>query len=75
MGLDGGEYPPYKTAVIKELQSFLFDQGLYDGPVTGVLDLETMKATGRFQEQHNIVQSGVPSPETRETIARVSVKT
>lgn len=68
MGLDGGEYPPYKPVVIKELQRFLFDQELYEGPVTGVLDLETMKATGRFQQEHNIVQSGVPSPETREAM-------
>jgi len=75
MGLNGGEYPPYKPAVIEELQRFLFDQGLYEGPVTGVLDLETMKATGRFQEAHNIVQSGVPSPETREAMNRVSSTT
>ncbi len=75
MGLNGGEYPPYKPLVIQELQRFLFDQGIYEGPVTGVLDLETMEATGRFQREHNIVESGVPSPETREAMKRVADQT
>lgn len=66
MGLDGGEYPPYKPSVVKDFQSFLFEADMYDGPVTGVLDEETMHAIGRFQEEEDIVQSGVPSPETRE---------
>lgn len=71
LGLNGGEYPPYQTSFVREVQQFLFDQELYDGPVTGVLDETTMQAVAEFQAQHDIVQSGVPSPETREAMNAV----
>ena len=72
MGLNGGEYEPYKPSLIRDLQSFLFEQGFYEGPVTGVLDLETMKATARFQEERGIEQSGIPTPRTREAMQSAS---
>lgn len=68
MGLNGGEYPPYKPSVVQDFQRFLFEADLYDGPVTGVLDEETMNAIGRFQQENDIVQSGVPSPQTRQAM-------
>ncbi|MBI1352911.1 MAG: hypothetical protein GC160_01095 [Acidobacteria bacterium] len=71
LGLDGGQYDPYRAGVVRRVQKFLFDQELYDGPVTGVLDAETMKAVGRFQAERGIAESGVPSPETRKAMDAV----
>ena len=68
LGLDGGQYSPYLTTVVEEVQRFLFEQDLYDGPVTGVLDVDTMNALGEFQEQNGLAKSGVPSPNTREAM-------
>ena len=68
LGLNGGEYPPYAASFVKEVQRFLFEHDFYEGPVTGVLDEQTMEAIGEFQGENGIVQSGVPSPETRDAM-------
>lgn len=64
-GLDGGLYQPYKPSVIRETQQALKEKGLYDGPVNGRFDEATMHAVGKFQKEHDILVSGVPSPYTR----------
>jgi hypothetical protein len=72
-GLDGSLYEPYRRAVIEQIQQSLILRGLYRGPVNGVLDLPTMKATYAFQKVNNHLQlSGVPSPRTRKVLQQGS---
>ena len=65
LGLDGGRYEPYLAPLVRDAQTILFQQKLYDGPVTGVLDRRTMEAVGELQKKHGIKPSGVLSPRTR----------
>ncbi len=67
-GLDGGLYEPYLPSVVEEVQTALTNEGLYQGEIDGVLDNETMEAIAEYQKQHGIMISGVPSPETRESL-------
>ena len=68
LGLDDGEYEPYRPAFVERVQRALIDQGFYDGPVMGKLDQTTMEAVAAFQREHGIQASGVPSPETRKAL-------
>jgi len=68
MGLDGGEYAPYRAGVIKETQRALQAQGFYSGPVHGYLDEPTMEALGEFQRRNNLQVCGVPAPRTRDAL-------
>lgn len=67
-GLDGGTYEAYDPALVERVQQALREKGLYQGEVNGVLDQETMEAIGEFQQQNNIMVSGVPSPHTRQAL-------
>ena len=67
-GLNGENYDAYNSETIEAVQGALADQGMYSGPVNGILDRPTMDAIGRFQEMNNLTVSGVPSPRTRELL-------
>jgi peptidoglycan hydrolase-like protein with peptidoglycan-binding domain len=67
-GLDGGEYEPYKTGIVQDVQQELKAEGVYDGTITGVLDEPTMQAIGEYQENHDLQACGVPTPLTRESL-------
>lgn len=64
-GLDGGDYEQYLISVVEKVQEHLRRQGKYAGPVDGRFDRATLEAVGRFQEEHELQVSGVPSPMTR----------
>ena len=68
LGLDGGRYEPYRAPLVRDAQTTLFKQKLYDGAVTGVLDKRTMEAVGELQKQNGIKASGVLTPRTREVL-------
>ncbi len=70
IGLDGGTYQPYSTAVIAKVQGALAAKGFYKGEVNGVFDKETLNAIGAFQKQNGLTVSGVPSPSTRRLLFR-----
>jgi peptidoglycan hydrolase-like protein with peptidoglycan-binding domain len=64
-GLDGGEYDAYRVSLVSEVQRALREQGYYAGPADGYLGRPTMEALARYQEDHGLRPSGVPSPKTR----------
>jgi hypothetical protein len=65
-GLDGYLYEGYGTPAISRTQQTLRTRGLYNGPIDGVLDLETMRAIYAFQEaSYGLSHSGIPTPRTR----------
>lgn len=68
--MDGGEYEAYRVSVVLEVQAALREQGYYPGPVDGFLGRPTMDAVARFQEDHGVRPTGVPSPETRKRLLR-----
>lgn len=68
LGLDNGEYEPYRPAFVERVQRALIDKGFYDGPVMGKLDQATMEAVAAFQRENGVQASGVPSPETRRVL-------
>ena len=67
-GLDGGTYENYYPSVVKNVQTALQSQGLYDGPISGVLDEATSNALGEYQKANHLRVSGVPTPRTREAL-------
>ena len=67
-GLDGGTYENYYPSVVKKVQMALQEQGLYDGPISGVLDEMTSNALGEFQKANKLHVSGVPTPRTRKAL-------
>ena len=67
-GLDNGTYENYYPSVVKDVQMALQDQGLYNGPISGVLDDMTVNALGEFQKTNNLHVSGMPTPRTREAL-------
>lgn len=67
-GLDGGEYDPYAPSTVQQVQQALQSQGLYDGPISGVLDEATMQAISEFQKSNGLQVCGVPTPRTREAL-------
>lgn len=72
IGLDGALYVPYRSSTIQNVQKSLQDRGLYDGPMTGVLDGPTMKSIYAFQEANNLQRCGVPTPNTRKMLEQGS---
>jgi peptidoglycan hydrolase-like protein with peptidoglycan-binding domain len=70
VGLDGGTYQPYSTAIVAKVQGALAAKGFYKGEATGVFDKETMNAIAAFQKQNGLTVSGVPSPSTRRLLFR-----
>jgi hypothetical protein len=64
-GLDGGEYDAYLVSVVRDVQRALRERDYYDGPADGYLGKPTMEALARFQGDHDLARSGVPTPETR----------
>jgi peptidoglycan hydrolase-like protein with peptidoglycan-binding domain len=69
-GFDGGLYLPYKPAIVRQTQQALEHRGLYPGPVNGILDETTMRATADFQKKNRIHVSGVPTPATRRALEK-----
>ncbi len=69
-GLDGGDYEPYKAAVVERVQGQLAELGLYDGAVDGKLSQETMEALGQFQKENDLVVTGIPTPRTRQKLRK-----
>jgi Putative peptidoglycan binding domain len=69
-GLDGGEYDPYAVSTVQQVQQALKSEGLYDGPVSGILDQATMQAIGEFQKSNNLQVCGVPTARTREALSQ-----
>ncbi len=67
-GVNGGLYESYLPSVVKEVQTALHNQGLYQGEVNGVLDQQTEQAIAKYQKQHGLMVSGVPSPDTRQSL-------
>lgn len=67
-GADGGRYENYYPSVVKNVQTALETEGLYDGPISGVLDEATSNALAEYQKTHNLRASGVPTPRTREAL-------
>ncbi|MGD8375651.1 MAG: peptidoglycan-binding domain-containing protein [Acidobacteriota bacterium] len=70
LGLDGAAYPPYKPSAIEWVQNELKDRELYEGKVDGKLDQSTKEAIAKFQKDHDIHASGIPSPRTRSALGR-----
>lgn len=72
-GFDDGLYEPYAHAVIESVQRALWDRGLYNGPVNGILDKPTMEAIYAFQKATRILQRcGIPTPFTRKMLKQGS---
>ena len=67
-GLDGGRYENYYPSVVKNVQTALQTEGLYGGPLSGVLDEATSNALAEYQKANNLRVSGVPTPRTREKL-------
>ena len=67
-GVDEGTYENYYPSVVKKVQTALQAEGLYDGPISGVLDEATSNAVGEYQKTKNLHVSGVPTPRTREAL-------
>lgn len=67
-GVDGGEYDPYAVSTVQEVQQALTSKGLYNGPISGVLDQATMDAIAEFQKSNALQVCGVPTPRTREAL-------
>ena len=67
-GLDGGTYENYHPSVVKNVQTALQSEGLYDGPISGVLDEATSNALGDYQKANDLRVSGVPTPRTSEAL-------
>jgi hypothetical protein len=67
-GLDGGQYETYAPAVVQQVQQKLRRKGLYNGPINGILDQDTMEALGEYQENNGLQVCGVPTPRTREAL-------
>lgn len=67
-GLDDGTYENYYPSVVKDVQMALQAQGLYNGPISGMLDDMTVNALGEFQKANNLHVSGMPTPRTREAL-------
>ena len=65
---DGGTYENYYPSVVKNVQTALQAEGLYDGPISGVLDEATSNALGEYQKANNLRVSGVPTVRTREAL-------
>ena len=65
---DGGDYENYYPSVVKNVQTALQTEGLYGGPISGVLDEATSNAVAEYQKANNLSVSGVPSPQTREAL-------
>jgi peptidoglycan hydrolase-like protein with peptidoglycan-binding domain len=68
-GLDDGDYENYYPSVVRKVQNALQSQGLYSGPISGVLDEATMNAIGEYQRAENLQVVGVPTPRTRKALA------
>ena len=64
-GADGGRYENYYPSVVKNVQTALQAEGLYDGPISGVLDEATSNALAVYQKANKLRASGVPTPLTR----------
>lgn len=64
-GMGGALYQPYKESIVREAQQALKQRGLLEEPANGVFDEATMQALGRFQKQHGLVVTGIPTPLTR----------
>lgn len=60
-----GQFSP---GVIKEAQSALQSQGLYNGPVNGVQDQQTQAAISQFQQQNGLAVTGNLDPETLQSL-------
>ena len=71
-GLDGAQYARYHHNTIQRVQKALRERGLYEGPINGILDEQTMKAIYAFQEANNLQRCGVPTPHTRKKLAQGS---
>ena len=67
-GADGGRYENYYPSVVKNVQTALQTEGLYEGPISGVLDEMTSNALAEYQKANNLRASGVPTPRTREAL-------
>ena len=67
-GLDGGTYENYYPSVVRNVQTALQAEGLYDGPISGVLDEATSNALGEYQKANNLRVSGVATPRTRQAL-------
>ena len=67
-GLDGGTYENYYPSVVKNVQTALQSEGLYDGAISGMLDEATLNALGEYQKANDLGVSGVPTPRTREAL-------
>jgi len=67
-GVDGGTYENYYPSVVKNVQTALQTEGLYDGPISGVLDERTSNSLAEYQKANNLRASGVPTPRTREAL-------
>ena len=68
-GLDDGDYENYYPSMVRKVQNALQSQGLYSGPISGVLDEATMNAIGEYQRAENLQIVGVPTPRTRKALA------
>ena len=67
-GADGGRYENYYPSVVKNVQTALQTEGLYEGPISGVLDEMTSNALVEYQKANNLRASGVPTPRTRQAL-------
>jgi hypothetical protein len=55
---------------VAALQLALFQRGYYIGPLDGIADTKTRRATRHFQRRHHLVPDGVVGPRTRRKLGR-----
>lgn len=55
---------------VKKLQYILKNKGYYQGEITGLYDMETMKAVKNFQKDLNIRQTGIVGPATMKELEK-----
>ena len=56
---------------VRAVQSFLKNQGLYNGAIDGIYGPRTQSAVRSFQRRHNLVADGIVGSRTENAIHRI----
>lgn len=53
---------------VRDVQTFLTQRGLYNGPIDGIYGVETSNAVKQFQQANNLTSDGIIGQETWQTM-------
>ena len=53
-----------RGTTVRDIQTFLNAQGLYNGPIDGIYGVQTRSAVVRFQQNNNLIADGVIGSQT-----------